>query len=165
MIWLYENKVVDVGVVKFVIVVFDGCDGMLQYVQQVVELKILLIFDLGQGMLMFDGNDFKNFIDLVIYVVVNDYEVELLMVCIGLLLVQIVECVMVLVVICGELGVDIFVDGKYYVIFCVKVDKIVDLIGCGDVFCVGMLFGLIEGYDWEIIGCLVSLMGFIKIVL
>ncbi|MFX5680521.1 hypothetical protein ABTE28_20725, partial [Acinetobacter baumannii] len=63
MTWSHENKVADAGAVKFAIVAPDGRDGMLQHAQQAAELKIPLIFDPGQGMPMFDGNDLKNFID------------------------------------------------------------------------------------------------------
>ncbi|MAF02948.1 carbohydrate kinase family protein [Herbaspirillum huttiense] len=163
MTWSHENKVADAGAVKFAIVAPDGRDGMLQHAQQAAELKIPLIFDPGQGMPMFDGNDLKNFIDLATYVAVNDYEAELLTARTGLSLAQIAERVTALVVTRGELGADIFVDGKHHAIPCVKADKIADPTGCGDAFRAGMLFGLTEGYDWETTGRLASLMGSIKI--
>jgi adenosine kinase len=76
---------------------------MLQHAQQAAELKIPLIFDPGQGMPMFDGNDLQNFIDLATYVAVNDYEAELLTARTGLSLAQIAERVTALVVTRGEL--------------------------------------------------------------
>src|SRR5450830_1185302 len=100
-----------------------------------------LIFDPGQGMPMFSGDDLKHFIDLATYVAVNDYEAELLTARTGLSLEQIAKQVSALIVTRGELGAEIFTDGQKIDIPCVQADAIADPTGCGDAFRAGMLFG------------------------
>ncbi|EJM96976.1 carbohydrate kinase family protein, partial [Herbaspirillum sp. YR522] len=159
----HENKVADAGAVKFAIVAPDGRDGMLQHAEQAAALSIPLIFDPGQGMPMFDGNDLRHFIDLATYVAVNDYEAELLTARTGLSLAQIAERVSALIVTRGELGAEIYHDGGKIDIPVVPASTIADPTGCGDAFRAGMLYGLTEGFDWPTTGRLASLMGAIKI--
>jgi adenosine kinase len=159
----HYNKVADAGPVKFVIVAPDGRDGMLQHAEQAASLSIPLIFDPGQGMPMFDGNDLKHFIDLATYVAVNDYEAEMLTARTGLSLAQIAEQVSALIVTRGEQGAEIYHGGNKIDIPVVPVATIADPTGCGDAFRAGMLHGLTEGFDWATTGRLASLMGAIKI--
>ncbi|GGC08213.1 sugar kinase [Oxalicibacterium flavum] len=159
----HQNKVADAGAVAIAIVAPDGRDGMLQHAQHCAELKIPFIFDPGQGLPMFNGDELKNFIEQATYVAVNDYEAELLTSRTGLSLNQIAERVSALVVTRGENGAEIFAAGEHLAIPCVKVEKEVDPTGCGDAFRAGMLYGLTNGLDWATTGRLASLMGSIKI--
>ena len=163
MTFSHENKVADAGAVKFSIVAPDGRDGMLQHAEQSVALNIPLIFDPGQGLPMFNGDELKHFIELASYVAVNDYEADLLTTRTGLTLEQIAQQVSALIVTRGEQGAEIFTDGQKIEIPCVTADAIADPTGCGDAFRAGMLFGLTKGMDWATIGRLSSLMGSIKI--
>lgn len=163
MTYSHQNKVAEAGPVKFAIVAPDGRDGMLQHAKHAAELNIPLIFDPGQGMPMFNGDELKNFIDLATYVAVNDYEAEMLTSRTGLSLAQIAERVSALIVTRGELGAEIYTDGKKIDIPCVPAEKIADPTGCGDAFRAGMLYGLTNGFDWATTGRLASLMGSIKI--
>lgn len=163
MMYSHENKVADAGAVKFAIVAPDGRDGMLQHAEQSAALDIPLIFDPGQGLPMFSGDDLKHFIDLATYVAVNDYEAEMLMARTGLTLEQIAQQVSALIVTRGEHGAEIFTDNQKIDIPCVPATTIADPTGCGDAFRAGMLFGLTKGMDWATIGRLSSLMGSIKI--
>jgi adenosine kinase len=45
----------------------------------------------------------------------------------------------------------------------VPVGKAIDPTGCGDAFRGGLLYGIEQGFDWEVTGRLASLMGSIKI--
>lgn len=159
----HQNKVADVGAVAIAIVAPDGRDGMLQHAQQCAELNIPFIFDPGQGLPMFNGDELKNFIEQATYVAVNDYEAELLTSRTGLSLDQIAERVSALVITRGENGAEIFAAREHFSIPCVKVKKEVDPTGCGDAFRAGMLYGLTNELDWATTGRLASLMGSIKI--
>ena len=163
MMYSHENKVADAGPVKFAIVAPDGRDGMLQHAEQTAALNISLIFDPGQGLPMFSGDDLKHFIDLATYVAVNDYEAELLMARTGWTLEQIAQQVSALIVTRGEQGAEIFTGGQKIDIPCVPAATIADPTGCGDAFRAGLLFGLTKGMDWATTGRLSSLMGSIKI--
>ncbi len=160
----HQNQIADAGKVRIAIVAPDGRDAMLQHARDCASAGIDLIFDPGQGMPMFNGEELKHFIEMATYVAVNDYEAELLMERTGLTLDQIAQRVKALIVTRGELGADIFTDGTVLRIPCVPVAQVVDPTGCGDAFRAGMLYGLTKGMDWETTGRLSSLMGAIKIV-
>lgn len=159
----HQNKVKEAGAVKLAIIAPDGRDGMIEHARDCAQLGIPFIFDPGQGLPMFSGEELKQFIEMATYVAVNDYEAELLTERTGLTLPEIAERVSALVVTRGEQGAEIFTaDGKFDIPV-VKVDRVVDPTGCGDAFRAGMLFGLTRGMDWMTIGRLASLMGAIKI--
>jgi adenosine kinase len=163
MSFAHQNKVADAGKVQIAIVAPDGRDSMLQHAQQCAEAGIPFIFDPGQGLPMFNGQELKHFIEQASYVAVNDYEAELLVERTGMSLGAIAEQVSALVVTRGEQGAEIFSKSEHLAIPCVKVDKVADPTGCGDAFRAGMLYGLTNGMDWATIGRLSSLMGAIKI--
>ncbi|HTH43999.1 MAG TPA: carbohydrate kinase family protein [Oxalicibacterium sp.] len=163
MSFAHQNRVADAGKVSLAIVAPDGRDGMLQHAQQCAEAGIPFIFDPGQGLPMFSGEELKHFIELATYVAVNDYEAELLVERTGMPLTAIAERVSALVVTRGELGAEIFAGSEHLAIPCVKVERVADPTGCGDAFRAGMLYGLTNGMDWATTGRLSSLMGAIKI--
>ena len=159
----HQNKVSDAGKVKLAIVAPDGRDGMIEHAHDCAKLGIPFIFDPGQGLPMFSGEELIRFIEMATYVAVNDYEAELLTERTGLSLEQIAERVSALVVTRGEQGAEIYTSAQRYDIPVVQVDQVVDPTGCGDAFRAGMLYGLTNDMDWMTIGRLSSLMGAIKI--
>jgi adenosine kinase len=159
----HQNRVADAGLVKLAIVAPDGRDGMLQHANDCRALDVPFIFDPGQGLPMFNGDELKYFIELATYVAVNDYEAELLTERTGLSLDQIAQRVSALIVTRGDQGSEIFADGQRMDIPCVGVDRVIDPTGCGDAFRAGLLYGLTNGMDWLTTGRLSSLMGAIKI--
>lgn len=163
MSYSHLNKVAEVGNVAIGIVAPDGRDGMLQHAKDCAELDIPFIFDPGQGLPMFNGDELKAFINQSTYVAVNDYEAELLTSRTGLTLAEIAARVTALIVTRGENGAEIFTGGEILAIPSVKVDKVIDPTGCGDAFRAGILYGLTNGLDWATTGRLASLMGSIKI--
>jgi len=163
MTFSHQNKVADAGAVKLAIVAPDGRDGMLQHAADCAELNLPFIFDPGQGLPMFNGEELRHLIDLATYVAVNSYEAELLIERTGLSLRQIAQRLSALVVTHGERGAEIFTDGQIIEIPCVLADAVVDPTGCGDAFRAGLLYGLTHDMDWATTGRLASLMGAIKI--
>ena len=157
------NKIQDAGKVKIAIVAPDGRDGMIEHAEDCARLGVPFIFDPGQGLPMFSGEELTHFIELATYVAVNDYEAELLTERTGLSLEQIAERVSALIVTRGEQGAEIYTSNERFDIPVVGVDKVVDPTGCGDAFRAGMLYGLTHDMDWMTIGRLSSLMGSIKI--
>ena len=159
----HHNKVNDAGSVAVAIIAPDGRDGMIEHARDCASHGIPFIFDPGQGLPMFSGEELKQFIEMATYVAVNDYEAELLTERTALTLPEIAERVSALVVTRGEQGAEIFTAEARYDIPVVKTDQIIDPTGCGDAFRAGMLYGLTHGMDWMTIGRLASLMGAIKI--
>jgi adenosine kinase len=159
----HHNTIADAGPVKLAIIAPDGRDGMVQHAEQCADLNVPFIFDPGQGLPMFNGDELKHFIDLATYVAVNDYEAELLMERTGLSLDGISARLSALIVTKGELGAEIYSKGERIDIPCVTAERVIDPTGCGDAFRAGLMYGLTNGMDWPTTGRLASLMGAIKI--
>lgn len=157
------NQVADAGPAKLAIIAPDGRDGMQQHAQDCAQLGVPFIFDPGQGLPMFNGEELMRFVELATYVAVNDYEAELLTERTGESLDVIAGKVSALIVTRGEQGAEIFTKGLRIDIPCVPADSVIDPTGCGDAFRAGLLYGLTNDMDWETTGRLASLMGSIKI--
>ncbi|MEK7992052.1 MAG: carbohydrate kinase family protein [Thiotrichaceae bacterium] len=165
MMQAHENKVTDAKGVKIGIVSPDGRDGMIQHAEQFVKANIPFIFDPGQGMPMFDGDDLKRFIEQASYVVVNDYEWELMQERTQYTPQQVAEKVEALIVTQGGEGSTIYTKNQTYQVPCAKAAKLSDPTGCGDAYRAGLLYGLMNDLDWEVTGRIASLLGALKIEL
>ncbi len=141
----------------------DGREGMLLHAQQFSDLKIPFIFDPGQGIPMFDGEELIAFMQKASWAVFNDYEFELLQNYTGLAPDELAALVDTLIVTRGEEGSDIHTQGKIIHIPAAKPKALLDPTGCGDAYRAGLLYGLMNEYNWEETGRIASLMGAIKI--
>lgn len=157
------NKVSDAKGVKIGIVSPDGRDGMLQHAEQFAAAGIPFIFDPGQGMPMFDGEELAHFVKLATYVTLNDYEWQLLRERTGLSEQEVSDRVEALIITRGGDGSDIYVGKEHHQIPSAKPAAINDPTGCGDAYRAGLLYGFEQGYDWPTTGRIASLMGSIKI--
>lgn len=145
------------------IVAPDGREGMLQHAREFCAAGISFIFDPGQGLPMFDGDELLTFIDMADYVTVNDYEAELLQEKTRLSLKELASRVRALVVTRGERGSQILADEQLFDIPCVQADRVIDPTGCGDAYRAGLIHGIVHQLGWRRTGQLASLMGAIKI--
>ncbi|HJV25109.1 MAG TPA: carbohydrate kinase family protein [Aromatoleum sp.] len=157
------NRVQDAAGVKLGIVSPDGRDGMLNHVAQFAGAGIPFIFDPGQGMPLFSGEELLHCLKLANYCTVNDYEVRLLCERTGCSQEQLAGMVDALIVTLGPEGSRIYADGSHIEIPVAPPDEVVDPTGCGDAYRAGLLYGIANGFDWERTGRLASLMGSIKI--
>jgi len=163
MSFAHENAVTDARGVKLGIVSPDGRQGMINHATQFAEANIPFIFDPGQGMPMFDGDDLLRFVEQARWVTVNDYEAELLQERTGLSPHEIAERVEALVVTRGAQGSHIYLKQRRIEIPPAAPLKLADPTGCGDAYRAGLLFGLMNDMDWETTGRIASLMGAVKI--
>jgi adenosine kinase len=145
------------------IVAPDGRDGMLQHADQFVRAGVPFIFDPGQGMPMFSGDELLAFIDKASYVAVNDYEGKMLEEKTGKSLAELARRVEALIVTRGGEGSTIHAEGQVLDIPLVKATQVVDPTGCGDAYRAGLLYGIANKLGWATSGRLASLMGSIKI--
>lgn len=159
----HQNKVSDAADVKLGIISPDGRDGMLQHADQFAEANIPFIFDPGQGMPMFNGEELVQFIEKASWVTVNDYEWQLMQDRTGLSAEEISERVDALIITRGGKGSTIYTKDKNYPIPLAKPERISDPTGCGDAYRAGLLYGLNNQMDWGTTGRIASLMGAIKI--
>ena len=159
----HANKVSDAKNVGIGIVAPDGRDGMIQHAEQFAAAKIPFIFDPGQGLPMFGGEDIKRFIDQATWVAVNDYEWELVQQKTGWTAKDVTQRVKALIVTRGAQGSVIYTPEGEVQIPCAKAKAVVDPTGCGDAYRAGLLHGLLHGLDWKTTGRIASLLGAIKI--
>ena len=159
----HENHVHDAKGVGLGIVAPDGREGMLQHAREFHAAGVPFIFDPGQGLPMFNGEELLEFMRMATYVTVNDYEGEMLQERTGHRIEALARLVSAFVVTLGARGSRVYTNGQQLDIPCVKADEVVDPTGCGDAFRAGLLYGIAAGLDWALTGRLASLLGSIKI--
>ncbi|MCX7136246.1 MAG: carbohydrate kinase family protein [Proteobacteria bacterium] len=158
-----QNHVGDAANVTLGIVAPDGRDGMLQHAREFAAAGIPFIFDPGQGLPMFNGEELLDFVGKAEYLTVNDYEAQMLQEKTGQTLEALARHVKALIVTLGAQGSLIYSGGRQLEIPCAKPDAVVDPTGCGDAYRAGLLYGIANGLDWELTGRLASLLGAMKI--
>jgi adenosine kinase len=159
----HENRVADAEGITIGMISPDGRDGMIEHARQFVEAGIPFIFDPGQGLPMFDGEDLKKFIAQATWVTVNDYEAQLLEDRTGMSPHEIAEQVEALIITRGGEGSHIYTRQHRLEIPCATVREVNDPTGCGDAYRAGLLYGLMNSLDWETTGRIASLAGAIKV--
>jgi adenosine kinase len=141
----------------------DGRQAMIDHADQFVAAGIPFVFDPGQGLPLFGGEDLKRFIEQATWICVNDYESELLRKRTGMSPHEIAGHVEGLIVTLGGEGAHIYTRDQRIDIPAAKATQVLDPTGCGDAFRGGLLYGLMRGMDWESTGRIAALMGAVKI--
>lgn len=149
--------------IKLGIVSPDGREGMLAHCAQFDRANIPFVFDPGQGMPLFNGDELMQMVRQADYVTLNDYEAELLQARTGHTLEQLAREVKCLIVTRGAEGSRFHLEGRIFDIPAAPAREVVDPTGCGDAFRAGLLYGIVNGLNWETTGRLASLLGTIKI--
>ncbi|MFC3684323.1 carbohydrate kinase family protein [Hydrogenophaga luteola] len=145
----HEKRVpVDAGI-RLAIIAPDGRDAMLQHAQQLHDAGIPFVFDPGQGLPMFNGEELRHFVSMASWVAVNDYEGKMLSDRTGLSLSEIAGQVRGLVVTLAEHGCDVYAEGRQTRVAGVPASAVVDPTGCGDAFRAALLHGLSQGWSLE----------------
>jgi len=139
--------------IALAIVAPDGRDAMLQHAAQLAQAKIPFIFDPGQGLPMFSGEELNHFVAQAKWVSVNDYEARMLSERTG----HTVEALSRLphiagvIVTLGAEGCEVWEAGRKTHVPGVQASEVVDPTGCGDAFRGALLFGLERG--WSLLDC------------
>lgn len=141
----------------------DGRDGMLEHARQFAAANIPFIFDPGQGLPMFNGEELLHFVDQATWVTVNEYEGQLLSERTGRSHAELAKLVDALIVTQGAQGSVVYTRGAQIEIPTAKPLAINDPTGCGDAYRAGLIYGLMNNLGWEITGRIASLLGAIKI--
>ena len=160
--YAHHNVIAEVGKIDIGIVAPDGREGMITHADQMRSAGIPFIFDPGQGLPMYDGEDLLHFVDQAMCLTVNDYEWSLMQERTGLGIHEMAHRAGVLIVTRGADGSRIEVNDKSYNIPTAPISTMVDPTGCGDAYRAGLLYGLSQSLDWETTGRIASLMGAIK---
>ena len=159
----HENRVSDANGVTLGLVSPDGRQGMIEHAEQFEAEGIPFVFDPGQGMPMFDGDDLNRFVRQASWLAFNDYEASLMQERTGKTIEQLAQEVRAVVVTRGGQGSLVYAGDRLYEIPAARVGQLQDPTGCGDAYRAGLLYGLQNDLDWEVTGRIASLMGAIKI--
>ena len=148
---------------KIAIVAPDGRDAMLQHAAQLHAAGIPFVFDPGQGLPMFNGQELLTFVEQASWVAVNDYEAQMLCERTGLDLSALSHKVQGLVVTLGAQGCQVWQQGQAVQVPPVAPKAVVDPTGCGDAWRGALLFGLLQGWDLPRCAALGNRMGALKV--
>jgi adenosine kinase len=159
----HENRITrDLGA-QLAIIAPDGKLGMLQHARECAAAGAAFLFDPGQGLPMFSGEEASEVLRLAQYIAVNDYEGKLLEEKTGRKLEAIARDVKALVCTLGAKGSLIFAGGQRHEVPAVEAEAVLDPTGCGDAYRAGLLYGIAHGWDWPSTGKLGAVMGALKI--
>ena len=145
------------------IVAPNSKEAMLQHAREFHDARVPFVFDPGQGLPMFDGEELRKLIGMASAVAVNDYEGSLLCERTGLSEQQIAAQLDALIVTRGAQGAHVWSGGACVSVAAAPVSKTVDPTGCGDAFRGGLLYGIAQGWDWVQSARLGSVLGAMKI--
>ena len=141
----------------------DSREAMVRHAEQFAAAGIPFIFDVGQGLPLFGGPDLATFIEQASWMIVNDYEAELVQERTGLSPAEIASRCQAYIVTRGAQGSSIYTDGGVIEIPAVRAARVVDPTGCGDAYRAGLIYGLTRRLDWPTTGRVAALLGAIKI--
>ena len=133
------------------------------HAQQLAAQGVPFVFDPGQGLPMFNGEELLAFVEQATWIAVNDYEAELLRDRTGLSLPELAAKVRGMVVTLGADGCDVYEGGQCTRVAPVTAVAALDPTGCGDAFRGGLLYGLERGWSLTRSAALGNHMGAIKI--
>jgi adenosine kinase len=159
----HANRVSEAAGITIGIVAPDGREGMIQHAAQFAAARIPFIFDPGQGLPMFSGEELKRCVEQARWVTVNDYEWQLLQHRTGWQLQEFRQHVAALIVTRGVAGSSIYTRDAEFTVPSARAAAVVDPTGCGDAYRAGLIHGLMHGLDWRTTGHIAALMGAIKI--
>jgi adenosine kinase len=157
------NSVADAEGIRVGLVGPDSKEAMYQHSDEFKAQGIPHIFDPGQALPLFNGDEFKHFIDNADWVIVNSYEAKMLQERTGYTPEEIAAHVDAYIVTSGGEGSTIHTELKNETVKAVRVNDVVDPTGCGDAYRGGMLYGLLNDMDLPTCCRLGSLMGAIKV--
>ena len=150
--WAHETAVPARADLKIAIVAPDGRAAMLDHASQLAAAKIPFIFDPGQGLPMFDGEELRAFVDRATWVAVNDYEAQMLVDRTGRSIDEMSRShLRGIVVTLGAHGCELWQQGERTAVPGVAATEVVDPTGCGDAFRAALLYGLERG--WSLADC------------
>ena len=152
---LAHNTVVptDRGDITLAIIAPDGRDAMLSHATQLADAKIPFVFDPGQGLPMFDGDDLRRFTAQASWVALNDYEAAMLCERMGTTLEALSKQPNLrgVIVTLGAEGCEVWQAGTRTHVPGVVAEAVLDPTGCGDAFRAALLYGLERG--WTLSRC------------
>ncbi len=151
--------------ITLAIIAPDGREAMLAHAAQLAAAKIPFVFDPGQGLPMFDGDDLRVFSAQASWIAVNDYEGRMLCERLGTTLeaLSLQANLRGIIVTLAHDGCELWQDSQRTHVPGVAATEVLDPTGCGDAFRGALLHGLSQGWTLERCVALGNQIGAIKI--
>lgn len=157
------HEVAATGPAAWGIVAPNGKEAMLRHAREYTAAGVPWIFDPGQALPMFSGDELHTLLGGAHALAVNDYECQLMSEKTGLSEAQLAARVKAMIVTKGGEGSVLHQGGATETIASVPISGAVDPTGCGDAYRGGLLYALAAGLGWSVAARLGSVMGAIKI--
>jgi adenosine kinase len=157
------NRIGEANGAKVAIVSPDGRQGMMEHARDLAASGLPFIFDPGQGLPMFSGEELLDLIGKATALAVNDYEARVVEQKTGRGIEEIARLVDAVIVTRGAEGSTVHAADNRIEVPAVKPDAVVDPTGCGDAYRAGLLYGMSRDWEWPRSARLASVMGSIKI--
>lgn len=141
----------------------DSKDGMFAHARRLHAQGTPFVFDLGQAMPLFSGDDINEMLQYASILTANEYEASVVAQRTGRSMSEIAQSLQAVVVTHGGDGAMLYTGGTETKIAPVAVENIVDPTGCGDAHRAGLLYGLTQNWSLFDACCLANVMGSIKI--
>ena len=120
---------------------------MAEYSRIYREKGVRYIFDPGQNIPAFSGEQMLEMLTGAEILISNDYELEMIMKNTGVDRAELLTRVKTIITTLGEQGCTVLRPGEETRLAAAKVSKVVDPTGAGDCFRAGLIKGLVEGRD------------------
>ena len=159
----HHNRVSAIQDVQWAIVSPDGRQGMVEHARDLAAAKIPFIFDPGQALPRFSGEELLELMRGARALALNDYEARIIEQKTGRDIDALARQLDAVVVTRGAEGSSVYTRGERIDIAAYPATRVVDPTGCGDAFRAGLLYGLVRGWTWRKCAQLGSVLGSIKI--
>lgn len=129
-------------------IIAPGClADMMTYSEKFKELKIQYIFDPGQSLPAFNGEEIADMLTGAQMLISNDYEFELIKKATGLSQAEMLERTPIIITTLAEKGSVLLTTKEETFIPAIKVDPVLDPTGAGDAYRSGLIKGLAMGKE------------------
>ena len=159
----HKNPISLTDNIEMAIIAPDGKQSTIEHAEQLHEQSIPIMYDPGQGLPMFNKDEIEKIIGLSDWIILNEYEANLISEITGKPLKDIVKNLKAAVVTKGNKGSEIFVGDERIIIEPIKATKDLDQTGCGDAYRAGLIYGICHQMSWQQSGKIGSMMGSIKV--
>ena len=159
----HKNPISLTDNIEMAIIAPDGKQSTIEHAEQLHEQSIPIMYDPGQGLPMFNKDEIEKIIELSDWIILNEYEANLISEITGKPLKDIVKNLKAAVVTKGNKGSEIFVGDEPIFIEPIKATKDLDPTGCGDAYRAGLMYGICNQMSWQQSGKIGSMMGSIKV--
>jgi adenosine kinase len=138
----HETAVPDATHASIGIVAPNGKQAMMDHAKQFASAGTPFVWDPGQGLPMFSGEELRAIVPQANWISVNDYEADMLVQRMDTSLAALSRMLQGLVITRGKDGCDVWVNGQMERITAFQATATADPTGCGDSFRAGLLYGL-----------------------